>query len=209
MCRVLTIAAAPANGNRHTGPVGALRFGFLVFVVLGVIVGVPSVLVVLTFFTTRALVRGRRRRMVAAAALAATLLALATYLALGMAGVTSYSDTACSRYTPPGFDEGSRTQSAGLWPPGLRCRFESGSGVATYQDDFDVVWVAVAMTSVFAATMGLVVVTVRYREGTVHFSSSSAPERAADVTTGSARLRQANLRLGWAPMSSGVAPSAR
>ena len=68
MCRVLTIAAAPANGNRHTGPVGALRFGFLVFVVLGVIVGVPSVLVVLTFVTTRALVRGRRRRMVAAAA---------------------------------------------------------------------------------------------------------------------------------------------
>lgn len=149
----------------------ALLFGFLVLVVLGLVLAVGPVLVVLTFVTTRALVRSPGRRGWAAAGLAATLVALAAYLALGFGGARTYSDSACSRYTPPGFDEGFRTQGAGLWPPGLRCRFESQSGVATYQDDFDVVWVAVAMTAVFAATMALMVVTVRYREGTVHFSS--------------------------------------
>ena len=43
--------------------------------------------------------------------------------------------------------------------------------MATYRDGFDLVWVAVAMTAVFAATTGVLVVGSGYREGTVHFSS--------------------------------------
>lgn len=165
MCRVLTIAAAPTNGNRHTGPVGAL-------VLLAVTVAGGPVLVVLAFVATRALVRGGGRPAVAGAALAVVLLTLAAYLALGLGTASAYPDMRCSDHLPPGFGEGSWTQGSGVWPPGLECRFLSSDGVeSTYRDGFDVVWVAVAMTSVFAAAMGLVVVTVRYREGTVHFSS--------------------------------------
>jgi len=132
------------------------------------LVGGPA-LVVLTFLTTRALVGGGGRRAGAAAGLAVVLVALGAYVALGLGGARAYPDTACARHRPPAFGEGSSTvQSAGLWPPGLQCRFESRAGVATYRDGF-LIWVAVAMTAVFAATMGLVVAGYRRGDEIVHF----------------------------------------
>ncbi len=154
MCRVLTIARGPAFGNRQTGPVGFM----IVVVLLTAILAAGPVLLILTFVATRALVRGERRRRRAAAGLAAVLLTLAAYLATGTGGANAYSDTACTLHLPPGFGEGtSITQGAGIWPPGLRCRFESTAGVATYQAGFDVVWVAAAMTAVVGAAMGVAV----------------------------------------------------
>ena len=165
MCRVLTIAGVLSFGNRHTGQVETLAL-------LAVTVVGGPVLVVLAFVATRALVSGGGRPAVAGAALALVLLTLAAYLALGLGGASAYPDMRCADHLPPGFGAGSWTQGSGLWPPGLECRFRSSDGMeSTYRDGFDVVWVAVAMTSAFAAAMGLAVVTVRYREGTVHFSS--------------------------------------
>jgi len=133
-------------------------------VLLAALVAAGPALVMLAFLAVRALVRGHGRRAGAGIVLATTLIALAYWLALAFGGARNYSDTACFRHAPPGFDEGdSAWQDTGLWPPGLRCRFESSAGVATtYRDGFDGLWVAVAMTAVVAASMGVLVVGTAY-----------------------------------------------
>ena len=157
-------------------------FVVLVVAVSAAVLVAGAALVVLTFVTTRAVVRGRRKGA-AAVGLAVLLTVVAAGLALTFGGATAYPDMACARHRPPGFEKGSSwTQGAGLWPPSLRCRFENPRGqVATYQAGFDVVWAALAFTAVFAAGMGVLVASAPY----------------------------ARRRLGLAPISSDVGPSDR
>ena len=97
-------------------------------------------------------------------------MALAAWLALGLGGASAYPDQRCADHIPPGFGSGSWTQGAGHWPPGLECHFLSSSGEAsTYREGFDIVWVAVAITAVFASTLTLAF--VWHREGIVHLPS--------------------------------------
>ena len=151
--------------------------------VIGVLLFVLAVglaLLVLTFLTVEALVRGRERAA-SGAGLAVVLTIIAAGLALTFGGAGAYSDSACSRHAPAWFGEGSSTKSAGLWPPGLRCRYEWRGRVATYEPGFDAVWVAVAFTAGFGASMAVLVATLPY----------------------------ARRRLGLAPTSSDVGPSDR
>jgi hypothetical protein len=159
---------------------GTVVFVVVVVGVLGLVLAVGASLVVLTFVTARRLVRGRRRAT-AAAGLAVVLSVVAAALALTFGGAPAYSGTACLRHAPEWFGEGSWTQGTGLWPPGLRCTFEWRGQVGTYEDGFDALWVAVAFTAVFGASMGVLVASAPY----------------------------ARRRLGLAPISSDVGPSDR
>ena len=135
-------------------------FVVVVVVLAAVAIAVPAGLTVVAFLTTRALVVGRRRAL-AGLALAATLIVVAYGLASTFGGLGSFSDTRClSQYSGGRNLVGASVeQSTGSWPPGLRCRYVFGDGeVSTYREGFEGVWVATAMTAVFGAAMGVIVV---------------------------------------------------
>ena len=135
-------------------------FVLVVVVLAAAVIAVPAGLTVVTFLTTRALVGGQRRAR-AGLALAATLVVVAYGLASTFGGLSSFSDTRClSQYRGGRNLEGASVeQSTGSWPPGLRCRYAFGDGeVSTYRGGVEGVWVATAMTAVFGAAMGVIVV---------------------------------------------------
>ena len=139
-------------------------------------------LVALAYLAIRALVRSRSHRGRAGAGVASALLALAAYGAVGFGGLEAYPDGACSRHVPKGFGNGTFIKGTGWWPPGLECRFYGPAGQRhTYRSGFDAVWRGAATTALMATTMALGVVA----------------------------LDQARRRLGWAPISIEVGPSAR
>ncbi len=129
-------------------------------VVLVLVIGLLTVtagLTVLVFVATRALVRGDRRAL-SALVLLAGLLVVAAGLAVLFTGPPSLDPRCSSTY--PGdrnLERATIVESTGLWPPGLRCRYEfPDGGVDAYRPSFDGVWVAAAMTAVFGAAMGVV-----------------------------------------------------
>ena len=135
-------------------------FVLIVVVIIAVAIAVPIGLTVAVFVTTRALVGGERRAL-AGLGLGVALLVVAYWLAAFFGGASAFSDARCtSEYRGSRNPErATAMQSTGLWPPGLRCRFEFPDGeVATYRDGFEGVWVAAAMTAVFGAAMGVMVV---------------------------------------------------
>ena len=139
---------------------GQALYVLVVVVIVAVAVAVPIGLSVAVFVTTRALVAGERRAL-AGLGLGVALLVAAYGLASFFGGISAFSDTRCaSEYHGARNLEGaSILQSAGAWPPGLRCRYEFRDGdVTAYRAGFDGVWVATAMTAVFGAAMGVVVV---------------------------------------------------
>jgi hypothetical protein len=163
---VLTIAGVPTYGNRHTGCLSGSTVLLLALLAAG------PVLVVLAFLAVRSLVRGGGRR--SAAGVAAVLLALTAYGALGFGGMEAYSDSACSTHTRPGY-EGTLIKGTGLWPPGLECRYGSGD---TYRSGFDAVWKGLATTALLASTMTLGVMArdqARRRFGWAPISSDVGP----------------------------------
>lgn len=156
---------------REWHPVGVAT---LLLIVLGIVamalaLAVPVGLVALVFASTRALVRRERGRLAAGLGLVSALLALAGGLALFLGGAGSFSDTACMTRTlgtERNLEGGSIVQSAGLWPPGLRCRYQYRSGeVETYRVGFEGVWVSAAATAVFGAGVGLATVGLGARNG--------------------------------------------
>ena len=139
---------------------GQALFVLIVVLIVGVAIAVPIGLTVIVFVSTRAWVAGERR-LLAGLGLACALTVVAYGLAFFFGGAKAFSDTRCSLGYSGGRNlEGAIiVQSAGFWPPGLRCRYEFGDGaVTTYSDGFEIVWVATAMTAVFGAAMGVVVV---------------------------------------------------
>lgn len=139
---------------------GQALFVLIVLVILVVLIAVPAGLTVLVFGTTRALVGGQRR-VLAGLGLGAALLVVAYGVASVFGGASAFSDTRCVSDYRGGrnLERGTVEQSTGLWPPGLRCRYEFGDGqVETSREGFDVVWVATAITAVFGASMGVTVV---------------------------------------------------
>lgn len=134
-------------------------FVLIVVLIIAVAIAVPIGLTVAVFVTTRAWVAGERR-MLAGLGLACALTVVACGLVFFLGGARAFSDTRCSLgYSGDRNLEGAIiVQSTGLWPPGLRCRYEFGDGeVTTYRDGFEIVWVATAMTAVFGAAMGVAV----------------------------------------------------
>ena len=147
----------------------------------GEVLAAGPVLVALTFLVIRSFVRSGGHRARAGAGAAAAVLALSVYGALGFGGLEAYSDSACSRYVPNGFGDGTYVKGTGLWPPGLECRFYGPAGQrSTHRSGFDAVWQGAAATGVISTTMALGVVA----------------------------LDQARRRFGWAPTSMEVGPSA-
>jgi hypothetical protein len=139
---------------------GQALFVLIVAVIVGLAIAVPIGLTVAVFVTSRALVSGERRAL-AGLGLGVALVVVAYGLAAFFGGANAFSDTSCIfEYRGSRNLEGATiVQSSGFWPPGLRCRYEFGDGeVTTYSDGFEIVWVATAMTAVFGAAMGVVVV---------------------------------------------------
>ena len=135
-------------------------FVLIVMVIAVVAVAVPAGLTVAVFLTTRALVAGERRRL-AGLGLACALAVVAYGLASFFGGVNSFSSTRCSSEYRGGrnLEGASIEQSTGAWPPALMCRYDFRDGeVTTYREGFEGVWVATAMTAMFGAAMGVVVV---------------------------------------------------
>ena len=131
----------------------------LLFLAVVAILAVPAGLAVLVFLTTRALVRAERR-LLAGLGLAASLFVVVAGLAVLFTGPLAL-DARCSSVYAGGrnLERATIVESSGLWPPGLRCRYEFlEGGVETYRPDFDGVWLATAMTAVFGAAMGVMVV---------------------------------------------------
>lgn len=139
---------------------GEALFVIVVVALLAAAVAVPAGLAVVVFLASRALARPGGRRWLAGVVLAAALVAVAAGVALAAAGLSSYPGTRCPSVYPGSRNlEAARIeQSAGFWPPGLRCRYEFADGkVETYQPGFDGAWAAVAVAAVFGAAMGTVV----------------------------------------------------
>ena len=139
-------------------------FVLIVVVIIAVAIAVPIGLTVAVFVTTRASVNGERRAL-AGLGLGVALLVVAYGLASLFGGANAFSDTWCTfEYRGSRNLEGATiVQSTGFWPPGLRCRYEFRDGVVTtYRAGFDGVWVAIAMTAVFGAAMGVLVVARRF-----------------------------------------------
>lgn len=132
----------------------------LLVLIVAVLLAVPAVLTVLAFITARAVVAPDGPRALAGLGLAAVLFVVFSGMAVLFTGGASLDPRCTSEYRGVrNLEEAMIVQSTGLWPPGLRCRFEFADGeVATYRDSFDGVWVAAAMTAVFGAAMGVVVV---------------------------------------------------
>ena len=141
---------------------GQALFVLVVVVMFVLAVAIPAGLTVVVFLSARALVVPGGRSRLAGLGLGAALATVAVGLALFFGAVDAYSDTQCpSAYTGTRNLEVATSieQSSGFWPPGLRCRYEFADGlIETYRPDFDAVWVAVAMTAVFGAAMGVIVV---------------------------------------------------
>jgi hypothetical protein len=140
---------------------GQALFVLVVVMLFAVAVAIPMGLTVVVFLTARALVVPSGRRRLAGLGLGAALAAVAVGLALFFGAVDAFPDTQCpSAYRGTrNLEAASIEQSSGFWPPGLRCRYEFADGlIETYRPDFDAVWVAAAMTAVFGAAMGVVVV---------------------------------------------------
>jgi hypothetical protein len=141
--------------------VGEALFVIVVVALLAVAAAVPAGLAVVVFVATRALARPGGQRWLAGVVLAGALVAVAAGVALATGGLSSYPDTRCPSVYPGSRNlEAARIeQSAGFWPPGLRCRYEfAGGQVETYQHGFDGAWAAAAVAAVFGAAMGTVVV---------------------------------------------------
>ena len=132
----------------------------LLVLIVAVLLAVPAGLTVLAFITARAVVAPDGPRALAGLGLAAVLFVVFSGMAVLFTGGASLDPQCTSVYGGTrNLEEAMIEESTGLWPPGLRCRFEFPDGaVATYSDSFEGVWLATAMTAVFGATMGVVVV---------------------------------------------------
>ena len=132
----------------------------LLVLVVAALLGIPAGLTVLAFVTARAVVAPEGPRVLAGVLLAGVLLVVFSGLTVLFTGGATFEQQCTSRYSGTrNLETALIVESTGLWPPGVRCRFEFPDGeVTTYRDSFDGVWVAAAMTTVFGAAMGLIVV---------------------------------------------------
>ena len=133
----------------------------LLVLIVAALLAIPAGLTVLAFVTARAMVAPEGPRVLAGVVLAGVLVVVFSGLTVLFTGGATFEQQCISRYNGTrNLETALIVESTGLWPPGVRCRFEFPDGeVATYRDGFAGVWVAAAMTTVFGAAMGVLVVT--------------------------------------------------